>query len=294
MHRIAIAIILAFGLLADSCAAAPLKIVASFSILANLARQIGGNHVAVASLVGPDSDIHSFEPRAGDAALLAKANLVIVNGLGLEGWMDRLIAASGYSGKIVTASDGVPPLASAQAGENAVSDPHAWQDIANARLYVERIMKALVAADPRNQEAYRRNGAALDAELAQLDAWVRAEIATIPPSRRLVISSHDAFGYFAHAYGVKFVAPVGLSTEDEPRARTLRNLAEQIRRSSIRTLLLENMSDPKLLRQIAAETGARIGGELYADALSAPAGPAGSYQAMMKHNVDVLIKAMRQ
>jgi len=294
MRKISVFFLFLMLLPGTTFAAPPLKIIASFSILGDLARQIGGSHVLVTSLVGPDGDAHSFEPRPGDAALLAGADLVIINGLKFEEWMERLVAASGYKGRILVASDGISNSLGMEEAGRTIADPHAWQDIGNARLYAHNIASALATLDPGNKEDYQQNAARLDKELAEIDQWIKAQIASIPAEKRLVISSHDAFGYFARAYGVKFIAPVGLSTEEEPSAKTLKHITEQIRQASAHTLFWENMSDPKLIRQLATEAGAKIGAQLYADALSEPNGPAGTYQAMMKYNVGELVKAMRQ
>jgi len=268
-----------------------LRVVASFSILADIVKNVGGDRVGVTTLVGPDGDAHVFEPTTADARALAKADLVFVNGLGLEGWMERLIQASGYKGKVVVASDGVPPRTMVEDG-STIADPHAWQDLANGRRYVENVAAALAAADPQGAAAYRAAAAAYEAELAAKDKWVREELAGVPAERRKIITSHDAFGYFGAAYGVTFLAPVGVSTEAEPSAAGMAQLIRQMREEGVRVVFFENMTSPKLIETLASEGGARVGGTLYADALSPPGGPADTYLKMFDNNLPQLKAAM--
>jgi len=265
----------------------PLPVVASFSILADLARNIGGPRVAVAALVGPDSDAHVYEPGAADGRTLARARLVIVNGLGFEGWMDRLIRASKTTASVVVASASVAPR-KLEGG----ADPHAWQDPGNVKIYVANIRDALIAADPQGAADYRTRAADYLARLDALDAEIKAKIAAIPAGRRKIVSTHDAFGYFSARYGLEFIAPEGVSTEAEPGARDVARIIETIKKTGAGALFLENMASPRLMRRIAAETGAKIRGSLYSDALSAPDGPAPGYIDMMRHNVKELTDAL--
>ena len=276
-----------------TCAATPqpIRVVTSISILGDMIRNVGGEYVAMTVLIGPDADAHAFEPSPAAAKALAQADLVVVNGLGLEGWLDRLIAAAGYRGEVVTASEGVMARGFDEEGQ-AVTDPHAWQDLANGRRYVQNIERALAATDPAHAADYAANAQTYLEQLASTDEWVRAELDKVPPSQRKVVSSHDAFGYFAAAYGIEFVAPQGISEDAEPSAADLRRLIDQIRAEHIKVLFLENALDPRLIEQIGHETGARVGGTLYADALSPPEGPADSYLAMFRHNVPLLRDAM--
>jgi len=272
-------------------AAAPLKVVASISILADMVRNVGGDRVQVATLVGTDGDPHAFEPRPADAKALATADLVVVNGLALEGWLDRLVKASGYKGSVVTAAERVKPREMDEGGKT-VPDPHAWQDLANGETYVRNIAAGLEAADPAGKADYERNAQAYLARLGAEDAKVRDEIARVPEAKRKIVTSHDAFGYFGAAYGVEFVAPEGISEDAEPSAADMRRLIEQIRREHIKILFLENTLSPKLVQQVGRETGARVGGTVYADALSKPGGPADTYLGMFEHNVPLLVQAM--
>ncbi|SDS97369.1 metal ABC transporter substrate-binding protein [Bradyrhizobium canariense] len=264
-----------------------LNVVASFSILGDFVRNVGGDRVDVTTLVGPDGDVHVYTPAPADAKQVADAQLVVINGLGLEGWLPRLVQSSGSRAAIVTATDGIAPH---KIGSEA--DPHAWQSVVNARIYVSNISNALVAADPADASIFRANTARYDEQLDELDREVRAAVEQIPPARRKVISTHDAFGYFAAAYGIEFIAPLGVSTESEPSARDIAAIVSQIRAGKIPAVFFENISDPRLMRQIAAETGARIGGTLYSDSLSGEKGDAPTYIDMVRHNIKALTSAL--
>lgn len=278
--------------------AAPLQVVASISILGDLVKQVGGEYVDVKTLVGPDGDAHVFQPTPTDAKTIANASIVFMNGLGLEGWMERLIASANFKGKLVTLSDGITKTLTMTEDEDGheakpITDPHAWQSLSNGRLYVQNIAKALSAADAAHAASYKAKADELDKELSKLDAWVKSEVASVPAAKRKVISSHDAFGYFANAYGVTFMAPVGISTEAEPSAKGMKKLIEQIKQEGVKAIFFENMASAKLVNQLAAEAGVKVGPALYADALSPANGPAASYQAMFKYNVTHLVDAMK-
>ena len=271
-----------------------LKVVASFSILADFVRRVGGDRIELTTLVGPDGDAHVYAPTPADARRIGDAKVVFVNGLGLEGWIGRLVKAAAGRSTVVEAARGVARVEAA--GEPGHShggaDPHAWQNVANARIYVANIRDALNVADPAGRAAYDANAAAYLAELDALDAEVRAAIARIPADRRRIITSHDAFAYFEKAYGIDFVAPQGVSTEAEASARDVARIIQQIRRERIRAVFVENISDPRLVERIARETGARIGDRLYSDALSGPGGPAATYIDMIRHNIRAFSTAL--
>jgi len=282
-----------FLLMGTPAEAAPLKVVASFSILGDIVHQIAGDHAEVTVLVGPNGDAHTFDPSPADAAKLAGAALVVSNGLGLDGWLDRLSASAGYAGPRVVASQGTTPRTMVE-GENPkpITDPHAWQDARNGLLYALNITAALVKADPANAADYERHMQAYGMTLAMLDKTIREKIAAIPKAKRRVITSHDAFGYFGAAYGVTFLAPEGLSTDQEASAGGVARLIDQIRRENIRAIFIETMADPRLIQTIASETGVEMGGALYSDALSPPGGPAACYLCMFENNVPKLVAAM--
>jgi zinc/manganese transport system substrate-binding protein len=282
-------------LIAPAASAAPLKIVCSFTVLADFAKQVGGDDVDVRSLVGPNTDVHGFEPSPGDARLVATADLVIVNGLGLDIWLPKLARSAGFAGPVITATDGVTTIdAVPQAhGRGVIADPHAWQSIANARIYARNIADAIATKVPAHAEAIRQRAARYDASLAELDGEVRAQIEQLPPQRRILVTTHDAFGYFAHSYGLTLMAAQGISTENEPSAKSVANLIRQVKSSKAGAVFLENMSNPNLMERIAQETGAAIGGELYADALSKPDGPAPTYVEMVRHITRTLVAALK-
>jgi zinc/manganese transport system substrate-binding protein len=265
----------------------PLNVVASFSILGDFVKNVGGERVDVTSLVGPDGDVHVYAPAPADARKIADAKLLVINGLGLEGWLPRLLQASGGKAPIITATRGIAPLKS---GSGA--DPHAWQSVANAKKYVTNIRDALAAADPADAEVFRSQAEAYLAKLDALDREVRTAVEQIPESRRKVISTHDAFGYFAAAYGIRFIAPLGVSTESEASARDIAGIITQIKTEKIPAVFLENISDPRLIRRISAETGARVGGTLFSDSLTAEKGDAPTYIDMVRHNIKALTSAL--
>lgn len=279
-----------------SLAADKIPVMASFSILGDLVRVVGGDLVAVTTLVGPDEDAHTFEPKPGDARNLLKSSLLVTNGLGFEPWAQKLARSAGYRGQTVVATQGVRartlPLGKGQ--KHAETDPHAWQDPGNVVIYVRNIATALSKLDPADATTYQRNSEAYVTELQALDAWATAQFAAIPADKRKVITSHDAFGYFAAHYGIRFLAPQGVSTDAEPSAKEVAQLIQQIRRDKIRAVFVENMSSPKLLAQLARDAGVTAGASLYADALSGPDQPGSTYLKMMRHNVTQLALGTRQ
>jgi zinc/manganese transport system substrate-binding protein len=276
-------------------AAERMQIIASFSILGDMVSQLAGDKADVTVLVGPNGDAHTFEPSPSDAKELTSSKLVFVNGLGLDSWMDRLAAASGYKGPMVVASKGVEPrtMVEEEGGSNqTITDPHAWQDLSNGVIYVANIVAALSKADPDNAAQYRAAGDQYVAKLRVLDADIRQQIDKVPTAKRRIITSHDAFGYFGGTYGVEFLAPEGISTDSEPSPKDLAGLIDQIKREGIKTLFVENISDPRTINMIAKETGAEVGGSLFSDALSPADGPAPHYIDMFKNNVPKMVAAM--
>ena len=301
-------LVAALALFASPALAEPVKVVATFTILGDMVRQIGGSEVAVTTLVGPDGDAHVYEPTPADARALGAANLVVANGLGMEGWIDRLVKASGYKGPVTVTSTGIKPIAGEEehdekghddhdhghdhAHDHGAHDPHAWQSVANAKIYADNILKGLVAAAPAKADVMRANHAAYRAKLDAVEAEIKAALKPIPRKDRKIVTSHDAFGYYAKAYGVTFLAPVGVSTEAEASAGDIARLIRQIKKEKIKAVFVETIADPRMLEQIARETGARIGGRVYSDALSAADGPAATYIDMMRHNLAQFTKAL--
>jgi zinc/manganese transport system substrate-binding protein len=286
-RRHALALSLAVLVTPAKAEAKKIPVVASFSIIGDLVRQVGGDRVSVVTIVGPDGDAHVYEPSPADGRNIAQARLIFVNGLGFEGWLERLIAAAKSKGQVFTLGRGVTPRKDEEG-----QDPHAWQDVANAKVYVEAIREALTAADPEGAPIYKANADAYLAKLAALDAEIQQAIAALPKERRRVVSTHDAFGYFAARYGVEFIAPQGVSTEAEVSARDVARIIDAVRAHKVGAVFIENIADPRLARRIASETGARVGGVLYSDALSDAKGDGATYIDMMRHNVRELTKAL--
>lgn len=296
---------LAFLPLAHAQTPAPVKAVASFSILGDLVRQVGGERVQVDVLVGPGADAHVFQPSPSHAKQVAQAQVVFANGLGFEGWMQRLLDSAGYKGKPVLVSQGIKPLqteedehdhdhkAGQHGHDHGDADPHAWQAVPNVIAYVATIAKGLCAADAAGCDTYQKNAGAYTGQLRALDAEIKATWATIPAAQRKLITSHDAFGYYAQAYGVKFLAPQGVSTDSEASAKGVAQLVRQIKKEKIKALFVESISDPRLIDQIGRETGVKPAGELFSDALSDASGPAGTYIAMMRANTQAMTRAIR-
>ena len=301
-------IFIGLTLCVSSVAQAQIKAVASFSILGDIVKNVGGDRVAVTTLVGPDGDAHVFQPTPADARALSEAKIVFLNGLGFEGWMERLAQSAGYKGEIVVASAGVQAQAmaadddhkghahghahGAKSKKGPPLDPHAWQDPRNVQRYVDTIAAALIEADPAGEAPYKANAERYKKQLVALDAWVKSELVQVPKEKRKVITSHDAFGYFASAYGLAFLAPVGISTDAEPSAKQVAALIRQIRKEKTTALFVENITNPRLIEQIGKETGVKPGGRLYSDALSKPGEPADTYLNMIRHNVTLLKAAM--
>lgn len=311
MKRLAISLIVFVLFLSGDLASAAetkLPVVASFTILADIVKNVGGDAVEVKSLVGPNGDAHAFEPTPADAKAIGQAKLVVINGLGMEGWIERLVKTSGYKGAVCVASNNAV-LRKTEDGRDHESghkhehkhehkhgkfDPHAWQSLANGQIYADNVAAALGAADPANVELYKRNADAYKTKIRELDAWAKAEFAAIPKEKRRMITSHDALGYLGAAFDIEIHSPMGFSTESEPSAKQVAKLIKQIRKEKISAIFIENVSDPRLIDQIAKESGASMGGELYSDALSKPDGPASTYLEMYKSNVSKIIEAMKK
>ncbi|MFN7662737.1 MAG: metal ABC transporter solute-binding protein, Zn/Mn family [Alphaproteobacteria bacterium] len=269
-----------------------IKIVATFSILQDFAKQIGQDHVEVSTLVPPNGDPHVYEPTPSDVRKLSEANLVLVNGLGFEGWIKRLVKSSSYKGNMVVCTDHIHPRLVFEG--TIIKDPHAWHSIPNAKIYIRNITDALKKIDPAYAESYEKNAASYLQKLTDLDEKMRRNIDQIPPAQRKIITAHDAFGYLGHAYGIQFLSPQGISTESEAKMQSVIALIKQIKKEKIKTIFIENISDPKMIYQISRETNAKIGGTLYSDALSDPKGNAATYIDMMTYNLELLINAMRE
>jgi zinc/manganese transport system substrate-binding protein len=282
-------------------AAEKIKIVTSFSILADMAEHIGGDNVTVESLVGAGEDAHAFNPSPTDVTDLVRADLIIINGLGFEGWLDRLMSSTQNMPKIVVASAGISPLNAEDekqghkhnhGHDHGELDPHAWQNVANARIYAKNIASALIAKDPDRKSIYEANLARYDSDLEKLDKTIRNAIEAIPVGKRKLVTTHDAFGYFEEAYGIEMIAALGVANDAQPSAKDIARIIRQIRDEAVPAVFLETIIDPRLARRLSTESGAKIGGTLYSDALSEKNGPAGTYIAMMETNIRELTRAL--
>ena len=287
------------SVMAAPAVAQPLPVVTSFSILADLVKVIGGSHVEVTSLVGPNADAHVFDPTPADAKRLADAKLVVINGLGFEGWMDRLIKSSGYRGSVTVASRGVKTIQEAAGhghqhghSHSHAADPHAWQNPLNVKQYVQNIRLALAAAKPAAAQEFEQRAQAYSRDLDALDQSIRERLKPIPVAQRRIVTSHDAFGYFAAAYNVKFYPLQGLSTGSEPSAADVVRIINQIKKNKVTAIFVENISDARVLERITKESGARIGGTLYADALSEPGTAVDTYLKLIEHNAATIVKGL--
>ncbi len=300
------------GGFAATATAADIKVVGSFSILGDFAKNVGGERVDVTTLVGPNGDAHVYEPRPADAAALEQANVILINGLAFEGFMSRLIESSGTKATVIEVSKGIEPMKTSeekhhegheeaghtdeghggQAHDHGAFDPHAWQSIHNAEIYVKNIADALCEADKAGCPSYTANSEAYLKKLAELEAEVKTALDAIPADKRTIITSHDAFGYFEHEYGLKFIAPEGISTEAEASAADVAKLIDQVKEDKASAIFLENIANPRLVEQIVTETGIKLGGTLYSDALSDADGPASTYIDMFRHNLDTIKAAI--
>ncbi|TWD47733.1 metal ABC transporter substrate-binding protein [Pseudomonas sp. SJZ131] len=283
-------LLLSMSISALAAAAEKLQVVTSFSILADMTQQVGGEHIQISNMVGADADAHTYEPTPDDAKALLNAKLIIKNGLGFEPWLDRLVTSTETTAPVISASHGVIPRSLDEDGET-VPDPHAWHNLANSELYIANITKALIAADPANRADYQRNSQAYLKQIYALLAEAKNKLGSLPPGNRKIVTSHDAFGYLGQAYGIEFMAPQGLSTERDPSAAEVAALITQIRQAKVKALFMENIKDARLLKQIADESGAKIGGTLYSDALAA-SGPASTFAGLFEYNLNTLYEAL--
>lgn len=296
-----LALLFAQGAVAQEKIQEKIKVLASFSILGDLVREVGGERVEVATLVGPNTDMHDFQPTPAHAKAVAAARLVVINGLGFEGWADRLVKSANYKGARLVASKGVKALTAEIDGHGHSHkhkhsdryDPHAWQEVANVKIYVANIRDALIGIDAAGKDVYTKNAAAYLQKLDALEAEIRELFAGLSEKERRAITSHDAFHYFGDAYGIEFLAAQAAGGNTQPSARDVARLVQQIRKEGVKAVFIENISNPRVIEQIARETGARIGGTLYSDALSDKSGPATTYLDMMRHNAKTIAAALR-
>ena len=308
MLRLLAAALLSLVLVAPAQAQQKLRVIASFSILGDIVAQVGGDRIEVVTLVPAMADAHVFQPTPSDARAVATANVLVASGLNFEPWLDRLVAASGFKGRRIVASEGIVPIAlrasydhghdhghsHGKSAKGRVDDPHLWHDLTRMQAYIGNIAQGLATADPAQAEGYRTRGAAYAAELRALDTWAAAEIGKLPQAQRKVITQHDAFGYLAARYQIAFMAPQGVTTEAEASAEAVGRLIRQIKRENVQALFFENIANPRLSEQIAREAKVKVGGRLYSDALSPPGGEADSFVKMYRVNITRLVEAMKR
>jgi len=282
---------------------AKIQVVASFSILGDIARNIGQQNIALRTVVGPDSDAHVYEPSPADAIAMAKADLILINGLRFEGFINRLVAASESKAPVIEVSKGADIIQDPGGGHYhfnngkavfhaAPFDPHAWQSVSNVKVYVSNITAAFCAVDKPGCAQYQENAQAYSQALDRLDSRIKEAVQSLPADRRTVVVGHNAFRYFERDYGLHFLSPQGISTESEASAADVAGILRDIKQNSGRAVFAENISNPRLVEQIADEAGMTISGVLYSDALSGPSGPASTYITMMQHNAATLISAL--
>lgn len=274
-----------------TASAKTIDVVASFTVLADVVKNVGGDHTNVKSLVPPNGDPHDFEPTPEDAKSIKSANVTFVSGEGLESWFQRLAKASGTTVSPVVVSKGIKTHDFVDDGKT-VTDPHVWNSVPNVEIWVDNIEQALAKADPEDAADFKANADAYKAKLKELDSSVQQKIAATPKDARKILTSHDAFGYYGREYGVEFMAPLGVSTEKEASAADVAKLINQIKKEKIKYYFFENSNDAKLIKQVASATGAQPGGELYPEALSAADGPAPTYIQLITYNTDQLVSAM--
>lgn len=276
----------------------PLKVIASFSILKDIIEKVGKDNVVVEGIVGPNSDTHIYEPTPQDAKKLAHADLVFINGLGFEGWIDRLIEASGYEGNVIKVTENITPLHDHShckcKKEGHHLDPHVWHSIQNVMRYVDTIMEAFIQKDPQHEKVYRQNAEEYKKNLEELHKELKKRFAHIPKEKRVIVTTHEGFGYLGSAYDITFLSPVGVSTEAEPSPKTLASIIKEIKRLGIKTIFAENITSPKLMEQLSQETGAKVGPVVYSDALSDKDGPASTYLEMMTYNAEKFLESLMQ
>ena len=292
------------------------KIVVSFSILEDLVSVIGGKRVHVTSLVRRNMDSHMFQPTPRQAKIVASADLVIMNGLGFEGWMERLVKASGYKGKTIVATDNIPKLKFEDDHDDHDDhkkddhghkkdhddhhghghgewDPHVWLSVPKMKIYVTNVAEAMSRMDPSSKTYYMKNLKKYISDLNNLDKFIRRSINSIPKKDRVVITSHEAFGHLSNEYGIEFLAPQGLSTETRASASKIASIVRFIKKHSVKAVFPENITDNRLIEQISKQTKIKIGASLYSDALSEKNGPAGTYLNYMRYNVNTIVNALK-
>lgn len=288
------------GAVVAAADSAPFKVVCTTTILADLARQVGGGRVEVVSLIRPGADPHTYQPTPDDVRVIADARLVVVNGLGYEGWLDQLITAAGVPReRVVTASSGIDPMTAgahkhAEGHEHeGEQDPHAWHDAKNGMRYVTNLRDAFATVDAAGTADFAAWAELYQAQLRVIDAWVKKQIASLPAERRVLVTSHDAMAYFARAYGLEVVPVEGITTGQEPDPARFAKLITLLRTRGVPAVFIESSANPKVVERLGTEAGARLGGTLLADSLDLPGRLGDSYLGMFAHNARTIVGALR-
>lgn len=289
------------ALLSGAAYAAPLPVVASFSILGDVAKQVGGNRVVVTNLVGANQNSHAYQMTSGDIKKIRSAKLVLLNGLGLEG-ADVVRAVRQSKVPYAEATKGISALKAPEDGghhdhdghdhHHGEFDPHVWTDPLLMLTYAKNVGDALIKADPAGKAYYQQRLTAYQNQLKKLHANTQAAFNSVPVAKRKVLTGHDSFAYMARRYNIHFIAPQGVSNSAEPSAKTVASIIRQIKRENIRAVFTENIKDTRMIDRIASETGVRVSGKLYSDALGNA--PANTYIGMYTYNVSMLANAMKK
>lgn len=291
MKKLSLLSFVGVAILAGSAVAEPVKVMSFSTVLAEVANAVGGSEVSVQCPIKPGTDPHAYEPTPGDLKQLASARLVLASGKHLEHYLPKLKSGLQPGAVLVEVGDKLPSLKMTEEGEGVVEDPHWWHNVANVEKATKIVRDALVQVDPTQKEAFQRNAAVYLAKLGTLDAWVKEKVAELPRDQRELVTSHDAFQYFARQYGFKILAIEGVSTEQEASAKQVNDLIATIKKEGVKAIFLEDTLNPKVSTEITRETGAKIGGTLYADGLGS--GDGSTYEGMMKHNVSTIVEALK-
>lgn len=266
------------------------NILTTTSVLRDMAQHIAPDHCRVETIVPRGMDPHIYEPTPSDIDLVLASDLIFMNGLRLEGWLDKIISNAGRHGKKVIVTEGITPITSLE--YESAPDPHAWMDLSLGLTYLKNMRKALVELMPRHADEIQQKYDTYIREMRDVHEWTREQIQSIPAENRVLITSHDAFQYFGRAYGMELHAALGLSTDADVKTGDVLNITRLLESSAIPAIFIESTINPKLLEQIASDYNVVIGGELYADALSSQNGPAGTYLDLFRHNVNTITQAL--
>jgi zinc/manganese transport system substrate-binding protein len=286
-HLIAL---LALSMTALAAARADLTVASLSTITTDIAKNVGGDKVRIIPIIKPGVDPHEFQPTPQEVKQIVKADLVLFTGKQIEGYLTKLEQSAGGAGKFVDTGAAIASLKLEEGGQ-VVEDPHWWHSIDNVMKAAAVVERRFIAADPANKEAYEDNAAAYLAELKELKTWAKREVSKLPRAKRKLVTSHDAFQYFARDFGFKIYAIEGVSTQDEPSSRKITELINTIKREGVKAVFLEDIENPKVAVTITKETGAKLGGQLYADGLGDK--EASTYADMVRYNIATIVEGLK-